>query len=58
MTDTCPRCLRRGIPPAASRIRGRAVVDAYRCRCGHRWATSRDTTAYPSTTATRPARAA
>jgi hypothetical protein len=48
MTDACPRCLRRDIPPAATRTRGPATVTGYRCPCGHGWATSRLNAAYPA----------
>lgn len=46
VTDSCPSCLRRGIAPAASRRDGQQLVHTYRCRCGHRWETSRLTPAY------------
>jgi hypothetical protein len=48
MTDSCPSCLTRGIPPAATARRGDRLVDGYRCPdCGHQWATARDLTSYP-----------
>ncbi|MBB4893506.1 hypothetical protein FHS39_002537 [Streptomyces olivoverticillatus] len=47
MTDSCPACVRRGIPPAATRRRGDTVVHGYRCPvCGHQWATARHLPAY------------
>jgi CxxC motif-containing protein len=46
MTDSCPSCVRRRIPPAAHRTRGAATVTGYRCPRGHTWATSRLTAAY------------
>lgn len=47
LTDTCPNCLTRGIPPAAERYRGPRVAHGYICRrCGHRWATARLVAAY------------
>ncbi|MBI0300459.1 hypothetical protein JBE04_39895 [Streptomyces sp. PRKS01-29] len=46
LTDSCPRCLRRGIAPTATRRDGQQLVHSYRCRCGHRWTTSRLTPAY------------
>lgn len=49
MTDTCPRCLRREIPPAAVRRREGAEACGYRCPCGHEWAVARHLDAYPQT---------
>ncbi|MFE0794705.1 hypothetical protein [Streptomyces mutabilis] len=47
MTDSCPNCCRRGIPPVAERRRDDAIVHGYECPCcGHRWATSRLLSAY------------
>lgn len=46
LTDTCPRCCRRGITPARTRTRGDQTIDGYHCPCGHQWATTRDLTAY------------
>lgn len=46
LTDSCPRCQCRGIPPVESRRRGVSVVALYRCRCGHAWITSRLVDAY------------
>jgi hypothetical protein len=47
MTDTCPNCVTRGIPPAASRRRGDQIAHGYRCPdCGHQWATARDLPSY------------
>jgi hypothetical protein len=47
MTDACPACLRRGIPPAATARRGDRIVHGYRCPdCGHQWATTRLLSAY------------
>ena len=49
MTDSCPRCLTRGIHPADSRQRGRQIVDGYQCPgCGHTWATARQIDHYPA----------
>lgn len=50
MTDTCPNCLTRGIPPAQERRRGQHIAHGYICRCGHRWATARLIAAYPNLT--------
>lgn len=47
MTDNCPRCLRPGVPPVASRARGDRVVHGYRCPCGHQWITGRHLPSYP-----------
>lgn len=49
MTDSCPRCCRRGIRPVASRRRGEATVYGYRCPCGAQWTTSRLNAAYGTT---------
>lgn len=50
MTDTCPCCLARGIPPTSRRRDGEHTTAAYRCaRCGHTWTTSRWTPAYRRT---------
>lgn len=47
MTDSCPVCCRRGIPPAAEQRRGDAIVHGYLCAtCGHRWATTRHLPSY------------
>ncbi|MEU1663626.1 hypothetical protein ABZ547_08420 [Streptomyces sparsogenes] len=46
LTDSCPRCGRRGIAPTSARRDGQQTVHTYRCRCGHRWTTSRLTPAY------------
>jgi hypothetical protein len=46
MTDTCPSCLARGIPPAKEIRRGDQIGHGYICRCGHRWATTRSAAAY------------
>lgn len=47
MTDSCPRCLRRDVPPASCCRRGVETVYVYRCSCGQEWTTARMTTAYP-----------
>lgn len=46
MTDTCPSCLTRGVPPAKEIRRGDQIAHGYICRCGHRWATTRSAAAY------------
>ncbi|KOT49942.1 MULTISPECIES: hypothetical protein [Streptomyces] len=47
MTDTCPNCCRRRIPPCAERRRGNGLVHGYRCPgCGHEWVTARYLPAY------------
>ncbi|MEV5944649.1 hypothetical protein [Streptomyces sp. NPDC051994] len=46
MTDTCPRCLTRGIQPTAGRTKDGQLVHRYRCRCGHQWTTVRLRSAY------------
>lgn len=47
MTDSCPACVRRAIPPAAERRRGESVVHGYRCpACGYIWATARHLPVY------------
>ncbi|MFE9003155.1 hypothetical protein ACFYOY_13580 [Streptomyces sp. NPDC007875] len=57
LTDSCPRCLRRGIAPATTRTRGNRHIDGYRCPgCGHTWATARDLTAYSDLHARRAQR--
>lgn len=57
ITDTCPSCLRRDIPPAATKARGARLVHGYRCPgCGHTWATGRDLTAYSDIHARRAQR--
>ncbi|MGY1579191.1 hypothetical protein [Streptomyces sp. MN13] len=49
MTDTCPRCSCRGIPPRAERTDDTQTRSAYRCPdCGHAWITSRLRSAYPA----------
>lgn len=51
LTDSCPKCLRRGIAPVAVRSRGAATVFGYRCpSCRHVWTTSRLRSAYPTLT--------
>lgn len=50
MTDSCPSCCRRGIPPVVSRGRGETVVHGYHCpACGHAWITARHLPAYTTT---------
>jgi predicted RNA-binding Zn-ribbon protein involved in translation (DUF1610 family) len=47
MTDTCPNCCRRDVPPRAERSDDRQLRHAYRCPdCGHAWITNRLRTAY------------
>jgi len=46
VTDSCPRCCTRDIPPAATRHRGDQILHGYRCTCGHQWATARLLPAY------------
>ncbi|MEU2924160.1 hypothetical protein ABZ636_03735 [Streptomyces sp. NPDC007251] len=49
MTDTCPRCCRRHVPPRAERTDDSQIRSAYRCPdCGHAWITSRQRAAYPA----------
>lgn len=59
MTDSCPNCCRRDVPPAAEHHCGESVVHACRCpACGHHWTTSRLHTAYPDTRREERGRAA
>ncbi|MEV8548361.1 hypothetical protein AB0L04_00700 [Streptomyces glaucescens] len=49
MTDSCPRCNRRDVPPRAERTDDTQTRSAYRCpACGHAWITSRLRSAYPA----------
>jgi hypothetical protein len=47
VTDSCPSCAARDIPPADTAHRKGRIVHGYQCRrCGHTWATVRDLAAY------------
>lgn len=49
MTDTCPNCCHRGVPPRTERDDGAQLRSAYRCpNCGHAWITNRLRDAYRS----------
>lgn len=47
MTDNCPACTRRNVPPVTGRTAGSRASHLYHCPgCGHVWSTNRDLGAY------------